>query len=400
MKILYLVPALSYTSKGILKKQYDKVKLFQENGGGTLGLFFSQSLDKSFEEKNIIHTSVDLEPVRKKFAKKIIWRVLPYLFSKKNYKIMEEVVSKHLKDVDVVYVRYSGSDFNAISIFKLIKAKGIKLVFEYNGHHYLDEKNNVKANPSFFTYYEYLNEWLFQKKFAKMADIIVGVTNELTDYYANFNSKALKFTLSNGVDVSRFPLRSPLKYNGDSIKFLFLSGSVNYWHGLDRFLNGLKKYSGKKQIELTVAGFTHKEYKEYSYDNPNIKVTFLDNVEGTELDNLFNNNHIGIGSLALHRMGLAEASVLKVREYIVRGMPFILGYNDTDLVGANELTPFYKKIEANDTLVDIESVLLFCDEVLQIEDYALKLHKIGSPIVDYQPKLKKMFNVIKQAINQ
>lgn len=44
---------------------------------------------------------------------------------------------------------------------------------------------------------------------------------------------------------------------------------------------------------------------------------------------------VGIGTLALHRKGMEEASPLKVREYLACGIPILLAYEDTDLSGAN-----------------------------------------------------------------
>jgi hypothetical protein len=41
----------------------------------------------------------------------------------------------------------------------------------------------------------------------------------------------------------------------------------------------------------------------------------------------------GIGTLALHRNGMSEASPLKVREYLASGLPVIIGYTDTDFKG-------------------------------------------------------------------
>jgi hypothetical protein len=43
--------------------------------------------------------------------------------------------------------------------------------------------------------------------------------------------------------------------------------------------------------------------------------------------------HVGIGTLALHRKGLNEASPLKVREYLALGLAVIVGYQDTDFTG-------------------------------------------------------------------
>ncbi len=40
----------------------------------------------------------------------------------------------------------------------------------------------------------------------------------------------------------------------------------------------------------------------------------------------------GLGPLALHRKGMAEASPLKVREYLMHGLPVLAAYNDTDFL--------------------------------------------------------------------
>lgn len=39
---------------------------------------------------------------------------------------------------------------------------------------------------------------------------------------------------------------------------------------------------------------------------------------------------VAIGTMALYRKGMNEASPLKVREYLAYGLPVIIGYQDTD----------------------------------------------------------------------
>jgi hypothetical protein len=39
------------------------------------------------------------------------------------------------------------------------------------------------------------------------------------------------------------------------------------------------------------------------------------------------------GGLALHRIGITQASPLKVREYLLHGVPVVIGYEDPDLRG-------------------------------------------------------------------
>src|SRR5581483_6100961 len=44
---------------------------------------------------------------------------------------------------------------------------------------------------------------------------------------------------------------------------------------------------------------------------------------------------VGVGTLALHRLGMNEACPLKVRRYLAHGLPVILGHEDTDFIGAD-----------------------------------------------------------------
>ena len=395
LNILYLVPSLSVSSKGIYQKQFDKITAFEKGGCNASVLLFSREIESENNSQNFL-IPIDDTLVTKKFSKKIIWRLLPYLLSRNSAKIIYENTIPKLDDIDYIYMRYSGADFHSIKLLNLLRSKNIKIVFEFNGNHIKDEVINFKSNPSVFTFYKYINEKCFQKKIVSHADLIVGVTDELTDYYSKFNPQAMTHTLSNGVDVSRFVQRKTMPYDGTHINFLFLSGSINYWHGLDRFLNGLKNYSGSIKINLTIAGPVHDEYSSYTYQNKNIIVVFLKSVEKNELDLLFNNNHIGIGSLALHRMGLIEASVLKVREYIARGLPFILGYNDTDLMNNNVLHEYYFKVPSDETPINIDDVLDFANRTLSIVDHEKIMRLKGTPLIDYQPKIDALVNVMKE----
>ena len=41
----------------------------------------------------------------------------------------------------------------------------------------------------------------------------------------------------------------------------------------------------------------------------------------------------GIGPLALHRKGMSEATPLKVRDYLMHGLPILIAHDDTDFPG-------------------------------------------------------------------
>lgn len=396
MNVLYLVPSVSSSAKGILKKQYDKINAFEKAGCEVKAILFSYEKHKDQIENKLQYYFIDLEKVKRKYSKRLIWRILPVISNKAAQKFIYDKVCNQLDGIDIAYVRYSSADYFALPLFNRIKKLGIKIILEYNGIHMYDEVVRRKNEQGPFSLYLYLNEKYLEKKVAGFADVIVGVTKEITNYYADLNQTKIRYTLSNGVETSRFKQRNAPVYSKKEVSFLFLSGSRNYWHGIDRFLKGLQIYKGNVCIKLTIAGPVYEEYMHYSYPNPNIDVQFISAVDGPELDRLFDIHHIGIGSLALHRMRLKEASVLKVREYIARGIPFIIGYEDTDLEGVVKFSPYYFKVTANEEPVDIELILKFCDNVLGIENYCEKLKEIGHPLVEYQPKINQLVEVFKK----
>ena len=59
-------------------------------------------------------------------------------------------------------------------------------------------------------------------------------------------------------------------------------------------------------------------------------IIFYSQMIGNDLNTLFNSADIAISTLGAHRIGLKQLSPLKSREYCVRGIPFIIGYEDLD----------------------------------------------------------------------
>jgi hypothetical protein len=64
---------------------------------------------------------------------------------------------------------------------------------------------------------------------------------------------------------------------------------------------------------------------------PNIRVH--EALPRSEYRRLLARAEFGIGTLALHRNGMSEASPLKTREYLLHGLPVLMAYHDTDFLG-------------------------------------------------------------------
>lgn len=125
------------------------------------------------------------------------------------------------------------------------------------------------------------------------------------------------------------------------------------WHGFDRMLMAIASLNKKDlayKVIFTIVGdgdelsFLKTLAQQLDLDK---QVIFTGMLIGSELDEFFAQAHIGISSLGLYRIGLKEASVLKTREYMARGLPVIGVGKDPDF---EENSPF-RFVVANDESV-------------------------------------------------
>ena len=154
-------------------------------------------------------------------------------------------------------------------------------------------------------------------------------------------------------------------------------GKWQYWHGLDRLLNGIHSYSGERQVELKVLGDgpVINDLKQMSTDlGLENQVEFVGVQVGKALDDIFATATVGIGTLALHRKQVAYDSSLKHREYCARGLPFVASSPDIDF--SKELG-FVHYIPVNENEVDLEKLIDFVDRLDQevgqnMKNYAIE----------------------------
>lgn len=166
--------------------------------------------------------------------------------------------------------------------------------------------------------------------------------------------------------------------------------NINRWHGLDRLLQGLATYTGTTRVVFHIAGngselpHLQKLTNELGIAD---QVVFHGFLTGNALDALFEQCHIAVGSLGIHRIGLKEASILKAREYCARGIPFIYGISDPDFP---EDFPYILHLPADESPIDIEKVLAFTKEVCVDPDHPQKMRQYAKEHLDWSVKMNKL----------
>jgi hypothetical protein len=155
--------------------------------------------------------------------------------------------------------------------------------------------------------------------------------------------------IANGADSARIgPCPAPAN---ERPRIVFLAGSLNHWHGLDKLLWLARRMP---EADFDIVGPEQAELGVALPDN----VTAHGLLAPSDYEPILANADIALGTLALHRKNMSEASPLKVRAYLLRGLPVVIAYDDTDFLGD---VPWYilklPNTESNvrDHLADIRS---------------------------------------------
>ena len=143
--------------------------------------------------------------------------------------------------------------------------------------------------------------------------------------------------IGNGIDVAAIEPRASAPPWPAPVLRLVAVATVSKWHGYDRLLRAIKEHANRPNrafdVHLTIAGQgpALDELRALSASlGLDDRVVFAGTVTGAPLRALYEQSHLAVSSLALHRIGLSTASVLKAREYCAIGIPFIATGHDPD----------------------------------------------------------------------
>ncbi|MNZ67051.1 hypothetical protein D3C78_852860 [compost metagenome] len=149
----------------------------------------------------------------------------------------------------------------------------------------------------------------------------------------NFRRQAKdRIVLGNSIALHDFTPVPPA--NNKEPRLIFIGAPRSPWQGIDAIAGMARMH---KNWHFDIIGITSSEYKRPVPDN----MEFHGKLSKSQYEPLIRQADVGIGTLALYRRGMKEASPLKVREYLAYGLPVINGYVDTDF---KEEVPFILRI--------------------------------------------------------
>lgn len=297
------------------------------------------------------------------------------------------------KSPDFLYIRHPRSDPLYLAFLKSVKQLNSKIVIisEIPTYPYDQEYlhcNSIKERLLIFL------DKATRNKLKQYIDRIVVVAYE-GDV---FDIPSINIT--NGINTSIIkPISNPNSIDREI--HLIGVGNVDFWHGYDRVILGLKEYYQKsnnshqpKIIFNIVSPYreTVSNLQKLTTDyNLSDYVIFHNAKHGKELDELFARCHLAIGTIANHRINLKHLSPLKAREYTARGIPFISSYEDPDF---SSDFPYNLIVPANEQAIDIEKIISFISNINQEKNYIKTIRSYAEQHLDWSIKLSEVINYI------
>lgn len=313
-KILYISDNQIYKSDliGIRKKIKNQLKFFESRG---------------FE----VHSFLRAGETKVKFNKK------DYQISSNKFKnhlnffnILNKILLNKKLQFEFVYIRNT-VNINLIAQLKFFKIiSKSKLILEIPTFPYKYHYNGALKRTI------YIIDRLKYLFIRNNINVILYSGEQVNNIFGHHNIRKI----NHYVNLDKFNLKKNLSVISEPT-FISVS-SLNEYHGISRIIEGVKSYKSafkKVDFKVLIVGYNELSYEKYNnlINKYNLEeyVKMLGLKSGNELDYLFNISNIAISTLALYKIKLNSISSMKSAEYAARGIPFIVGYTDTELSDYN-----------------------------------------------------------------
>lgn len=303
MKVAYLVHLNLSPSSGVAKKIASQVGLWKEMGVETILYVVTHQRDvadfalclggRAFVYSGGAYSPAKLQAIERAVEDILRWRPSIVYLRK-----------------DIVYPGY------------VRLASTIPVVQEVNS----DELAELKL----YSKVRYAYHRLTRKLLDSRTKGWVFVTRELQDHPYFYRLPGMKTVIANGIRLDQFP-NLPVSPIPEPIAVFM--GHPAPWHGIDKIATLASLLPGWR---FHLVGVSAKDLP-----GAPSNLVFHGPLPFPEYISILEKGHIALGTLALHRNGMNEASPLKVREYLALGLAVVIGYRDTDFPGG---APFLLQI--------------------------------------------------------
>ncbi|MCZ2127897.1 MAG: glycosyltransferase family 4 protein [Anaerolineales bacterium] len=211
---------------------------------------------------------------------------------------------------DAVYLRFGLYSYPLHCLFKIAP-----VVLEINS----DDRPEYRKRGAFFYWTNRLTRGItFGRSSGFISPSYELAKTLLTKYKKPFR------VISNGIDLTCAEALPPPQ-NPQPILTMVCSPGAD-WHGVDKIIEFAKI---APDVKINVVGYAENDLNLLIPSN----VKLLGFLDQENVKNILAQTDVVLGTLALHRKKMDEASPLKVREALAYEIPIIIAYDDTDLRG-------------------------------------------------------------------
>lgn len=376
MKALFLTPTSLKEYSGIDKKVLSQYKSLKNNGMDIELCYIDEK--ENIIERKIFQKNISLIKIR---TKNELLKKLKKILLKCNFRDVENYIYQN--QIELLYIRYEyASNLGFIKFLKNLKKKRIRILVEIPTYPYDQEllSGNIRLK------FKYFIDKFFRKSLRKYVDKIITFSDDTEIYGVS------TINISNGIDLNNISLIK--KNKSEKIRFIGVAG-LSFWHGFDRFILSLKKYyenEYKEEIVFNIVGegdknYTSKLEKLVKENRLEKYVIFHGFKSGKELDEIYNNSDIALGSLGDHRKGILNGGGLKNREYCAKGLPFLIATIDESFNKCN----FIYKVSSDETLLDIKKIIEWYKNLKVIPE---EIRKYAEDNLTWDKQMKKVIDSI------
>mgnify|MGYP001267836321 CR=1 FL=1 len=339
IKIAYLIVNKSFP--GLLKQiKYDRCLMENLDGFDWNNFTFLDALDKENYYKRLPFLFRGL------FSKKLF----AWLWLLKNARKYDYVIMRHM-EFDPFSIVFAFFVRNRILVHHSMEVEELLLI-----------RNNWQGVIASYV------EKICGGIAVRTSCALLTVSRDLMDYQRESRKLSPSFPIfhfPNGIIVKNTPILNDLVNNNQKVEIGFMAGRFAPWHGLDLLLDYCEKdvnNNFEKDIIFHLIGDIKsiyiKQIKFINKFNGKIAIKIHGSMKQSEYLKIFDKCTIGIGSLAMYRIGLTDGCTLKVREMLAMGLPVFSGHKDTALPID---FPFYFSEGGN-----IDAILYFANKMSKV----------------------------------
>ena len=332
------------------------------------------------EKRHVIHTT-------QKLSKEKYYHTLYFIDM---YRAAIKAVG--MRAFDKLYIRFLPTFPPAVRFVKLAKKKGITVIQEIPT--YLGKGNDDGSEQP----------GMMRRVGLKLSNAYARLAQRRMDFFTVIGADAKgtfcgkpAMNINNGIDVTAIRLRE-YQPQEDAVHMLLLASMCD-WHGYDRMISALKNYRGDEKIILHFAGNdgdgSLARWRQMAQGMEN--VVFHGGVYGDELDRLINGMDLGVSSLGLYRIGLTLGTVMKGREYMARGLPFVYAGDDPTIVQGH---PHAMQVPNDDTPIDMEEVIAFAKRVRAEKNASQSMREYARKNMSWEMEFERILNAVDGGIRQ